>query len=113
MRNVLLFALISLAMPAWAAEDAKVMDLLWVVLAAGLVFFMQAGFTMFESGLVRAKNSYNVAVKNVSDFTVAVLSFWFLGFGLMFGSSANGLFGTSGFFGSLMNQPFHYAFFLF
>ncbi|GGA85469.1 ammonium transporter [Neiella marina] len=101
------------ALPAQAADESRVIDLLWVVVAAGLVFFMQAGFTMFESGLIRAKNSYNVAVKNISDFTVAVLSFWFIGFGLMFGETNSGLFGGTGFFGSLLNQPFDFAFFLF
>ncbi|GAB2197243.1 hypothetical protein MAH4_11230 [Sessilibacter sp. MAH4] len=51
------------------------LDLLWILTAAILVMFMQAGFTMLESGLVRAKNSYNVAIKNISDFLVAVIGF--------------------------------------
>ncbi len=91
----------------------ELLDLIWVLLAAGLVFFMQAGFTMLESGMVRAKNSYNVAVKNVSDFLAAVLSFWMAGFALMFGLSHSGLFGSGGFFGSLLSTPADYAFFLF
>ena len=99
------------------AEDAintyNALDLIWVLVAAGLVFFMQAGFTMLESGLVRAKNSYNVAVKNISDLIVAVLSFWLVGFALMFGVGATGWYGSSGFFGKLLQSPHDYAFFLF
>jgi len=103
------------ASPAWAADDTHIntLDLLWVLMAAALVFFMQAGFTLLESGLVRAKNSYNVAIKNISDFTVAVVSFWLLGFGLMFGISNAGWFGSSGAFGSLLSQPDELAFFIF
>lgn len=89
------------------------LDLIWILMAAGLVFFMQAGFTMLESGMVRAKNSYNVAVKNISDLIVAVLSFWLIGFALMFGASSAGWIGGSGYFGALLSTPQDYAFFLF
>ena len=57
-------------------------DLLWVLLCAGLVFVMQAGFLCLESGLTRSKNSINVAAKNMADFSVAALLFWLIGFGL-------------------------------
>ena len=89
------------------------LDLIWIVLAAGLVMFMQAGFTMLESGLVRAKNSYNVAIKNISDFIAAVLAFWFVGFGLMFGASEHGLWGETGFLGDAVSRPRTMAFFVF
>lgn len=73
-------------------------DVGWVVICTVLVFLMQAGFICLETGLVRAKNSINVALKNISDFCIASLLFWALGFGLMFGASDNGLIGGSGFF---------------
>lgn len=74
---------------------------------------MQAGFTCLESGLVRKKNSFSVAVKNVADFCVSTLCFWAIGFALMFGVSANGLFGTSYFFFEMPDQTELNAFFLF
>ena len=74
------------------------LDLLWILLCAGLVFVMQAGFLCLESGLTRNKNSINVAAKNLSDFVVAALVYWLVGFGLMFGASVAGWLGI-GFFG--------------
>ena len=73
-------------------------DTLWVIDCAILVFIMQAGFMCVESGLSRNKNSINVALKNAADFGVSVVVFWLFGFGLMFGKSFNGLFGTDLFF---------------
>jgi ammonium transporter, Amt family len=73
----------------------------WVVICTVLVLLMQAGFICLETGLVRAKNSINVALKNISDFCIASLLFWAVGFGLMFGASDNGVIGTSGFFPSV------------
>jgi len=73
----------------------------WVVICTVLVLLMQAGFICLETGLVRAKNSINVALKNISDFCIASLLFWALGFGLMFGASDHGLVGASGFFPSV------------
>ena len=69
-------------------------DTLWVIDCAILVFIMQAGFMCMETGLSRHKNSINVALKNAADFGVAVVIFWIFGFGLMFGTSFNGYFGT-------------------
>ncbi|BDA77992.1 hypothetical protein LPTSP3_g09220 [Leptospira kobayashii] len=77
--------------------EKKLIDQLWIIIAAGLVLFMQAGFLCVESGLTRSKNSINVAIKNITDFGVATLFFWLVGFGLMFGVSYNGFFGTSNF----------------
>ena len=73
-------------------------DTLWVIDCAILVFIMQAGFMCMETGLSRHKNSINVALKNAADFGLAVVVFWIFGFGLMFGTSYNGLFGTDLFF---------------
>lgn len=58
---------------------------------------MQAGFTCLESGLVRSKNSVNVAIKNFVDFSISAIAFWLIGFGLMFGTSQSGMFGSTGF----------------
>jgi len=69
-------------------------DTLWVIDCAILVFIMQAGFMCMETGLSRHKNSINVALKNAADFGVAVVIFWLFGFGIMFGTSYNGWFGT-------------------
>ncbi len=72
-------------------------DILWVLVSACLVFVMQAGFLCLETGLTRSKNNINVALKNLTDFGVAVLLFWALGFGIMFGPSWQGWIGTSDF----------------
>ena len=73
-------------------------DTLWVFSCAILVFIMQAGFMCMESGLSRHKNSINVALKNLADFSISIVIFWLFGFGLMFGKSFNGFFGTDLFF---------------
>jgi ammonium transporter len=87
-------------------------DLGWLLLCAALVLFMQAGFTALESGLVRSKNSINVAIKNFANLLVAASLFWIFGFGLMFGSDEGGLVGSSSFlFDS--DRAFLTAFFLF
>ena len=72
-------------------------DLIWLLLCGFLVALMQAGFTCLESGLVRAKNSINVAIKNIVDFCISCILFSMFGFGLMFGASEAGIFGTSHF----------------
>ena len=73
-------------------------DYVWTLVAAALVFFMQAGFAMVETGFTRAKNAINIMMKNLMDFAVGSLGYWAIGFGLMFGVTATGWFGTSGFF---------------
>ncbi|VBB42547.1 conserved membrane hypothetical protein [uncultured Desulfatiglans sp.] len=73
-------------------------DYVWTLVAAALVFFMQAGFAMVEAGFTRAKNAINIMMKNLMDFSMGSLAFWALGFGLMFGASSTGWIGTSGFF---------------
>ena len=80
---------------------ALTVDTGWLVICTVLVLLMQAGFTCLETGLVRAKNSINVALKNVTDFCLASLGFWAVGFGLMFGATEHGLLGLSGFFPSV------------
>jgi len=80
-----------------AASNAVAIDTVWILLAAFLVFFMQAGFAMVETGFTRAKNACNIMMKNLMDFSVGSIAFWLVGFGLMFGTSTFGLFGKSGF----------------
>jgi len=63
-------------------------DTIWVLVAAVLVFFMQAGFAMVETGFARAKNAGNIIMKNLMDFAVGTLGFWLIGFGLMFAGSS-------------------------
>jgi ammonium transporter len=72
-------------------------DIIWILICTGLVLLMQAGFCCLESGLVRTKNSLNVAIKNFTDFCFSALIFWLFGFALMFGADTHGLLGTSGF----------------
>ena len=73
-------------------------DYLWTLIAAALVFFMQAGFAVVEAGFTRAKNAVNILMKNLMDFSMGSIMFWAIGFGLMFGATGTGWFGTSGFF---------------
>ncbi len=64
-------------------------DILWTLLGAALVFFMQAGFAMVETGFTRAKNAGNIIMKNLMDFAVGTVVFWFIGYGIMFGSDSS------------------------
>ena len=79
------------------AEVQTHADYVWTLVAAFLVFFMQAGFAMVEAGLTRCKNTVNILMKNLMDFSVGSIAFWAIGFGIMFGVT-NGFFGTDGFF---------------
>ncbi|PIQ07866.1 MAG: ammonium transporter [Ignavibacteriales bacterium CG18_big_fil_WC_8_21_14_2_50_31_20] len=69
----------------------------WTLVAVFMVFFMQAGFAMVETGLTRAKNAINIMMKNLMDFAFGSLAYWLIGFGLMFGVTTTGWFGTDGF----------------
>jgi len=96
----------------WAGEDAPTIasnaeaikdvqthaDYVWTMVAAALVFFMQPGFAMVEAGFTRAKNAVNILMKNLLDFSMGTMFFWAIGFGLMFGATKTGWFGTSCFF---------------
>ncbi|TLP36905.1 ammonium transporter [Arcobacter arenosus] len=73
------------------------LDLIWILLSAFLVFLMQFGFSLVETGSVRSKNTINVAMKNLIDTVFGIIFFWFIGFGLMFGTDSLGLFGTDSF----------------
>ncbi|MGI5959253.1 MAG: ammonium transporter [Massiliimalia sp.] len=69
----------------------------WVLLGAALVFFMQAGFAMVETGFTRAKNAGNIIMKNLMDFSIGTPLYWFVGFGIMFGTQS-AVFGGIDFF---------------
>lgn len=95
-----LFVLIFCPSSALAAESPSSatyspLNTLWVLLAAFLVFFMQAGFGMLEAGLIRAKNASNILMKNLLDFCMASLGYFIFGYAIMFGGEG-AFFGTSG-----------------
>ena len=73
-------------------------DMIWLVLSAALVFFMQAGFAMVETGLTRAKNAGNIIMKNLMDFAAGAVAFFAVGWAFMYGSTAGGFIGTDQFF---------------
>ena len=73
--------------------DYSAVNTIWVLLGAALVFFMQAGFAMVETGFTRAKNAGNIIMKNLMDFCIGTPVFWLVGFGIMFGAG-NGFFGS-------------------
>ena len=96
-----------------AVSLAEGLDIFWVIVASGLVFFMQAGFLMLETGLVRSKNSINVAIKNLIDFVIGSVFYFAIGFGLMFGTTAGGWIGSDTFFLNDLTKGEELAFFLF
>ena len=89
------------------------LDIIWIIIASALILLMQAGFICLETGLVRSKNSINVAIKNLMDFCLCSAIFWAVGYGIMFGSSINGLTGSSDFFFTGELDPKKLAFFVF
>ncbi len=103
MKRLFLLFVFSLfiTMPAMAQDmnigSVNALDTLWILIAAFLVFFMQAGFALVETGLVRAKNASNILMKNLMDFCIASIGFFIIGYGLMFGGDGS-LFGTTGWF---------------
>ncbi len=71
------------------------LNIVWTLVAATLVFLMQAGFALVETGFTRAKNAVNIIMKNLLDFSVGSIAFFLVGFGLMFGATTTGWFGTT------------------
>ncbi|MBK8988999.1 MAG: ammonium transporter [Chloroflexi bacterium] len=92
-------------------------DTIWLFIGAFLVFWMQAGFAMVESGFSRSKNAANLLMKNLMDFCMGTLLFFAIGFGLMYGTSAGGFIGTTNFFLSELDpgaiDPYSWVDFLF
>jgi Amt family ammonium transporter len=125
----ILFILISIT-TGWAGDEPLTLesnkaaidlvqshaDYVWTLIAAALVFFMQAGFALVECGFTRAKNAINIMMKNLMDFSMGSLAFWAVGFGIMFGATNTGWFGTTGFFLSdfkVGGDPWVLAFWMF
>ena len=93
-------------------------DTFWVLIGGILVFWMQAGFAMVETGFTRSKNAGNIIMKNLMDFALGSLIYWIVGFGIMFGADQAGIIGLPGFFanGVAENAPTsinNYAFLFF
>ncbi|MCT7908460.1 ammonium transporter [Arcobacter lacus] len=78
-------------------ENFGDINLLWILVSAFLVYMMQLGFSLVETGVVRSKNTINVAMKNLIDTVFGIIFFWIFGFGIMFGVDKFGLFGTTNF----------------
>lgn len=95
---MLLVPVVGYAADATPESNATAINTVWTLVAAFLVFFMQAGFAMVETGLTRAKNSCNILMKNLLDFCIGSLAFWAVGYGLMFGADQMGFIGTDKFF---------------
>nr|CRH07087.1 putative Diguanylate cyclase/phosphodiesterase with PASsensor(S) [Candidatus Magnetococcus massalia] len=93
--------------------DSTLLDILWVTLCAGLVLLMQAGFLCLETGLTRSKNSINVAMKNIADFSVSITAFLVIGYAIMFGPTLSGWIGMGAPFDLGDGTPFQLIFFLF
>ncbi|PFA68069.1 ammonium transporter [Bacillus sp. AFS015802] len=72
------------------------LDTIWVVLTAAMIILMEGGFALLEAGFVRHKNNVNIIMKVFVDITIGALCFYFIGFGLMYGSDFLGVIGTSG-----------------
>ena len=91
------FSPMTWAAPPSVSEWLLSMNTVWLVMASALVFFMQAGFALLESGMSRSKNAVNVMMKNYMDVCLGSLLFWLVGYGLMFGENLTGFMGTSHF----------------
>lgn len=125
---LLTMVVLFIASPLLAQEEAEAVvdashlealqvniNIVWTCVAAFLVFFMQAGFAMVESGFTRAKNTINIMMKNLMDFSIGSIVFFLIGFGLMFGVT-NGFFGTTQFalFGSdVAGKDWNWTFLIF
>jgi len=105
---VLVVVLVVIPSVVFGADEnvESAIDTIWVLVAAFLVFFMQAGFAMVEAGFTRAKNASNIIMKNMMDVAIGSLVYFAIGFGIMFGADKFGLFGTTGFFGTGLSAEF-------
>jgi len=102
---IIVVPVLSLAEGNAIDTDVKMsIDTIWVLIAAFLVFFMQAGFAMVEAGFTRAKNASNIIMKNMMDFAIGSIIFFCIGFGIMFGKDLMGIIGTSFFFGNVSTE---------
>ena len=93
--------------PLTLEEIQGALNTIWVLIAAVLVIFMNAGFAMLETGFCRQKNAVNILAKNLIVFALTTLAFWSIGFALMFSGTENPLVGSAGFF--LRGRPETYG----
>lgn len=77
--------------------EQGVADAIWLLVAAFLVFFMQPGFALVESGFTRAKNAGNIIMKNLMDFSLGSIAFFIVGYGIMYGDTVGTFIGSSNF----------------
>jgi len=95
-------------------EISVSLDMLWVLIAAALVMFMQPGFAMVEAGFTRSKNTANILMKNFLDFSIGSLVFWLVGFSMMFGPDLGGFIGMPDlFFSGSYGNDVDYAILIF
>jgi Amt family ammonium transporter len=87
-------------------DTSYALDTIWVMLTAFLVMWMQAGFALVETGLTRAKNAVNICMKNLLDYCFGTLTFWIIGFSIMFGGANDLWGGLNGMFLNTENEPF-------
>ena len=80
-----------------AADATAPLTFIWLMICGVLVFFMQAGFALVESGFAKAKNTVNILTKNFMDFSIGGLAYFFFGYGLMYGTDIGGFIGSDGF----------------
>ncbi|MCB0079363.1 MAG: ammonium transporter [Caldilineaceae bacterium] len=85
------------------AQIIELIDTSWILVAAALLFLMQAGFLARELGLTRRKNNMHIAAKNMVNFAVAVVLYWLVGFGIMYGVTSRGIMGSTFFAPDLLN----------
>jgi Amt family ammonium transporter len=112
--------ILALASPAWCqdapaptvadlskqiGEQKILLDTVWTLIAAFLVFFMQAGFAYVEGGLTRAKNANNIMMKNLMDFCFGSVAYWAVGFAIMFGTGSAFMGSTGWFLSGADNSP--------
>ncbi|ANW95435.1 ammonium transporter [Wenyingzhuangia fucanilytica] len=79
-------------------DTSAIMGALWIIISGILVFFMQAGFTLVETGFSRSKNAGNIIMKNLMDLIVGSLGFWAIGYTVMYGETISGFIGTPSLF---------------
>ncbi|HUH08378.1 MAG TPA: ammonium transporter [Egibacteraceae bacterium] len=99
-----ILAMMLIGGPAWAQETVTVesvqanLDIVFLMVASAMVFLMHPGFALLECGLTRAKNAANIIMKNLMTLTLGVVTYFAVGFGVMYGTQFRGLFGTDSFF---------------
>ncbi|MCX2680291.1 ammonium transporter [Galbibacter sp. EGI 63066] len=91
-------------------EANAVLDLMWIIISGILVFFMQAGFSLVESGFTRSKNVINIVMKNFVDLIIGSLAFWAIGYTIMYGESIGSFIGSPSLFYNV-REDMHNLFF--